>query len=198
MMLDKDLSYWDQRLANDAFIKNINWWMRHWLAGTLKNQLELLRLRQAAAAEDLVADRIRAMGYRVYSTTANCPFDLWVCDTAGRAARVEVKLSTCHENKGRARYQCDVRQSIDCDLLVWIARTCSEPGRDGRDWHYVIPMANLGPAHRNLAIWSAYPGDYRGQWSSYLEHWDHLHHVIANTHPRIWQSSMPLAQGGAA
>jgi hypothetical protein len=192
MIAEKDFQYWDQRLANDAFLRGMRWWWWHYTHGSLKSQLELLRLRQAREAEDQVAERIRALGYGVYATTPNCPFDLWVCDAAGRAARVEVKLSTCHDNKGRARFQVDVRssQSADCDLLVWIAR-------NGRDWHYIIPMSDLG-SHRNLAIWSQCPGNYRGKWSSYLEAWDHLRRVVANTHPRIWQASMPLAQGGTA
>ncbi len=191
MCPDKDLLYWDQRLDNDAFIKSINWWQRHWLAGTLKSQVERERLRQSRRAEEQIADLLRdEFGYRVYPTTANCPFDLWVADDQDRAARVEVKLSTYHLAHGDrgGRFQADIRQSADVDLIIWIAR-------NGRDWHYVIPAPDL-KGRRNIAIWSECPGHYRGQWGHYLEAWDYLHQVVANTFKRTWQFSLPLALGG--
>jgi hypothetical protein len=191
ILLEKDTLYWQQRLANDAWLIRHHWFMRHFLAGTLKSQLERERLRQSRQAEEKVAQFIRdEFGYQVHSTTANCPFDLWVAGGPDRAARVEVKLATLHDNKGRNRFQADVRQSADVDLLIWLCR-------NGRDWHYIIPIADLR-GRRNLAIWSACPGNYRGQWSHYLEAWDYLRQVVENTHQRVWQFGLPLAQGGAA
>lgn len=193
MIAEHDLQYWEQRFENDAFLKSINWWQRHFLAGSLKSQLERERLRQSRQAEEKVADLIRdEFGYRVYPTTTNCPFDLWVADDQDRAARIEVKLSTAHENRGRIRFQADIRrsQSADVDLIVWLCR-------NGQDWHYVIPVADLR-GRRNIAIWSECPGHYRGQWAHYLEAWDYLHQVVENTFRRVWQFSLPLAVGGSS
>lgn len=190
MSPDKDLLYWEQRLDNDAWLIKHHFFMRHFLAGTLKSQLERERLRQSRQAEEQVADLIRdEFGYRVYPTTANCPFDLWVADSQDRAARIEVKLSTYHDSPKGGRFQADIRhQSADVDLIIWIAR-------NRRDWHYVIPAPDLR-GRRNIAIWSECPGHYRGQWGHYLEAWDYLHQVVTNTFKRTWQFALPLALGG--
>lgn len=213
MTPEHDLLYWQQRQENDAWLIKHHWFMRHFLAGSLKSQLERERLRQSRQAEEKVAGLIRdTFSYRVYPTTPNCPFDLWVADDQDRAARIEVKLSTYHKispsptgRGGRGvraggRFQADIRrnQSADVDLIVWIARTCPEPSRrDGRDWHYIIPVADLR-GRRNIAIWSECPGHYRGQWSHYLEAWDYLHQVVENTFRRVWQFTLPLAVGGSS
>lgn len=182
MNAEKDFPYWDQRLENDAFLARMRWYWRRYLAGTLKSQVELHRLRLATEAENLVAGQVRALGYEAHLTTPNCPFDLWVADSQGRTARVEVKLSFYHPNKGGGRYQADVRQGSGCDLLIWICR-------NGRDWTYVIPIADLA-ARRNLAIWSYCPGNYTGQWHSYLGAWDHLHQVVASARGDVRQLSL--------
>jgi hypothetical protein len=183
---DKDTPYWDQRAENDAFLQRIHWWMRCLSAGTLRSQVEKLRLRQAAETVEMVATRIRELGYQAYPTTPNAHFDLWVSDAAGQAARVEVKLSQCHDNRGRSRFQADVRQAAECDLIIWVCR-------NGRDWTYIIPTGALA-GRRNLAIWSACPGDYGGQWARYLWAWDHLHQAVANTHQKVWQFGLPLPE----
>ena len=186
--MDKDSLYWDLRQENDAWLKRQWWWWRHHLNGTLKSERERERLRQAAEAEDQVAEYIRQeLGYQAHLTTANCPFDLYV--TAGedsQACRVEVKLSTYARNGQGGRYQCNIRAGQEFDILVFVAR-------NGQDWHYVIPVEAL-KQRRNIAIWSLCPGDYRGQWRSYLNAWHYLDQILTNSQTRVWQLNLPTKE----
>lgn len=185
MCPDKDALYWALNENLSRLYRRNYWWLRCWLAGTLKSQREQQRLSQARHAEKQIADLIRdEYGYKVYHTTPNCPFDLWVADEQDHAVRVEVKLSTYKKAQHGGRFQADIRQHADIDLVIWIARA-----RNGQDWHYVIPVADLRD-RRNIAIWSECPGNYRGQWSPYLDAWDYLHQIVANTHRRTWQFSL--------
>jgi hypothetical protein len=139
-------------------------------------QVELAR-----KAEQLVARQVQSLGYQVNLTTHKCPFDLWVADYTGRTIQVEVKLSLYHQHKRGGRYQANVRHD-QADLLVFIAR-------NGRDWSFVIPMADISPRN-NITIWSFCPGEHSGQWAKYLEAWDYLHLTIEQTQPRLWQPSL--------
>lgn len=184
MCPDKDVLYWQLTDELRDFYRKHHWWLRHFLAGSLKRQVERERLRQSRRAEEQIADFIRdEFGYQVNLTTPNCPFDLWVAD-GNRAARVEVKLSTYHLHppSRSGRYQVDIRQHADVDVIIWICRS-------EEDWLYVIPAGDLR-GRRNLAIWSRNPGQYRGQWLSYLNAWNHLRQAITNTHWRVWQPSL--------
>jgi hypothetical protein len=180
-----DPLYWAMRQENDEFLKRQRWWWEHWLRGNLVSQQQRRRQALSDQAEDRMAGFIRAtFGYKVHQTTHKCPFDLWVENSAGQAARVEVKISTLGKNKGRSRYQADVRQSpVEVDLVLFVAQ-------NGRDWVYVIPIAAIGQ-RRNISIWSACPASYHGRWAVYLEAWTHLHQAIANCQARAWQLSLP-------
>lgn len=196
MYPEKDALYWQLNDELAALYRRNFWFWRHFFMGTLKRQVERARLHQSRRAEEQIADFIRdEFCYQAYLTTHNCPFDLYVSD-GRQAARVEVKLSTYHAAPwSRAgRYQADVRQLQQIDLIVWICRT---PAPSSRDYHYVIPASDLR-GRRNLAIWSRDPTWYRGQWSQYLNAWRHLAAAVANTAPRVWQFSLtvPAVAGG--
>lgn len=186
-MTDKDALYWTLRRENDEFLKRQHWWWVHWLRGDLASQRQVALKKLSDEAEESMRDHIRAQfGYRVNLTTHKCPFDLWVEDSAGRAARIEVKISLIGENKNRSRYQAHIHNSpADVDLVLFIARSTDQTV-SGRDWTYVIPIAEIG-RRRNISLWSACPGDYRGQWARYLDAWEHLHQAIANSQARLWQ-----------
>jgi len=185
MMTEAD--YIAARRENQDALRRQRWWWRHFLAGNLKSQLERERLRQATLAENEMACYLQGeFGYQVHLTTKQCPFDLWVADGQGRGARVEVKLSTCRlASRGRGhRFQANIRRHKDAaDVLIFIAR-------NGRDWPFVIPMGQVG-SRRNIAIWSACPGNYTGQWAPYLEAWDYLHQTISHSRPCQWQLGLP-------
>lgn len=149
-----------------------------------EHRRELVSL--AREAEQAVAAQLRAWGYLVHLTTHKCPFDLWVANEAGRAARVEVKISLYNQNQAAraGRFQASIHN--DADLVVFIAR-------NGKDWPFVIPMPVIAP-RRNIALWSECPADYTGQWAPYLEAWDHLHQAVEQGQARAWQ--LPLFQEG--
>lgn len=140
----------------------------------------------AREAEQAVATRLRAWGYAVHPTTHKCPFDLWVANPAGRAARVEVKISLYNQAPASraGRFQASIHN--EADLVVFIAR-------NGRDWPFVIPMPAIAP-RRNIALWSGCPADYTGQWAPYLEAWDHLHRAVEQGQAPAWQ--LPLFEEG--
>jgi hypothetical protein len=182
-----DTLYWTLRQENDEFIKRQRWWWRHLLAGTLKSIRQRQLFALATEAEQAVAAMIRARGYRVYLTTHKCPFDLWVVDGAGRAARVEVKISLyrrCHDPRKGGRFQANIRQHLDADLVVFVAR-------NGQDWPFVIPMPEIR-GRGNIAIWSRCPADSGGWLKGYLNAWEHLDHAVANTQRRVWQIRLPI------
>ena len=166
-----DPLYWQMREENDEFLRRQRWWWVHFKNGTLKNKRQREAQQLSREAEQVVDALVRQMGYRTQTTTHKCPFDLWVQDEAGRAVKVEVKISRYHQlKKGGGRYQCDVRHHDQADLLVFIAR-------NGQDWPFVIPMSHIAP-RRNIAIWSYHPEAYGGQWARYLKAWEHLHQAI--------------------
>jgi hypothetical protein len=158
---------------------------RHWQAAsrftpmTPRHRLQ----RLAREAEKIVSGRIEALGYQVNPTPHKCTFDLWVTGRQGHAVRVEVKISLYGRN-GRnipgGRYQASLHN--EADLLIWIAR-------NGQDWTYIIPMAVVG-TRRNIAIPSACPGDYTGQWAAYLEAWEYLHRAVEIARPTTRQLSL--------
>jgi len=178
----RDPLYWQMRRENDAFLLRQYWYWRHWANGALlghrRRSQELAR-----DAERIVARLIRQMGYQVHPTTHKCPFDLWVSDAHGRAIRVEVKISLYNNSPAGGRYQANIRQHHDADLLVFIAR-------NGRDWPFIIPMADITP-RRNIAIWSYCPGDYTGRWAGYLNAWPLLDQIMAGSQPADYQLSFP-------
>lgn len=185
-----DPLYWQMRRDNDDFLKRRQWWGRHFARGTLRSQRQRAALELAHEGEAAAARMIRALGYLAHPTTKNCAFDLWAADSQGHAARVEVKTSLytlCSDPRKGGRYEANIRQNKDTDLLIFLAK-------NGTWWPYIIPIAAIGQRH-NIAIWSYCPGDYKGQWSIYLNAWQHLEQVIQNTHPRAWQLSLPF--GGA-
>jgi hypothetical protein len=169
MHTDKDSHYWALRQENDQFIKQQQW-------QPALSQAAVERKRLGTEAEEKVTEYLRALGYQVNPTPDNCEFDLWVAGSAGRAIRVEVKISLYH---GR-RYQANIHHD-QADLVVFIAR-------NGQDWPYVIPMTEIGQRH-NIAIWSKCPGDYKGQWKDFLNAWDHLHQAITEAQPQSYQLS---------
>ena len=181
--LDPEIAAMRQDL--DAFHRRHFWYQRHAAAGTLRS----FRRRQAnalgAEGEAKAIELIEALGYQAHHTTKNCVFDLWVADAQGRAARVEVKTSEykCTDPRG-GRYQANIRQHKDVDLVIFLVK-------NGTWWPYIIPITAIGQ-RRNIAIWSYVPGDYKGQWSRYLEAWQYLEQIIQNTQPRHWQLSLPL------
>ncbi|MCB0191924.1 MAG: hypothetical protein KDJ65_08270 [Anaerolineae bacterium] len=175
-----DPLYWQMRQETDEFLRRQRWWWAHYQNSTLKNKRQIESQQLSHQAEQVVDALIRQMGYRTQTTTHKCPFDLWVQDEAGRAVKVEVKISRFHRlKKGGGRYQCDVRHHDQADLLVFIAR-------NGQDWPFVIPMNHIEP-RRNIAIWSFHPEAYGGQWARYLEAWEHLHQAIEAAAERPWQ-----------
>lgn len=181
-----DPLYWQMRRENDAFLRRRQWYWRHQASGTLRSQKRREALELAAEGQAKAAALIQAhLGYRTYGTTKQCPFDLWVTDPGGRAARVEVKTSLFRDSPKGGRFQWDIRQNQrDIDCVICLAK-------NGRYWPYIIPMDRIKP-RRNIAVWSPCPADYRGQWQIYLEAWDYLEQIIANARPRAWQLSLPM------
>jgi hypothetical protein len=137
--------------------------------------------RLGRQAETAVTTRLQAMGYQVHPTTHKCPFDLWVADGQGRAIRVEVKISLYH-SAGRHGSRFQARIHNQADILIFIAR-------NGTDWIYVIPMAAIS-SRKNIAIWSACPGDYTGQWAPYLNAWPQLIQAIQTAPARPYQPTL--------
>lgn len=91
---------WQMREENDEFLHRQRWWWWcHYQNGTLKNMRQLEAQRLSCEAEQVVDELVRQMGYRTQMTTHKCPFDLWVQDEAGRAIKVEVKISRFHPLK---------------------------------------------------------------------------------------------------
>lgn len=164
-------------------IRRSVYWQRHHAANSLNSYRRRLANQVAAAREAAAAEMIRAMGYQVYGTTYNCPFDLWVADASGRAARVEVKTSLYHQTPKGGRYQSNLRKNDQADLLIFLLK-------NGVYWPFVIPTHIIGQ-RRHIAIWSACPGDHTGQWQPYLRAWQHLEQIIQNTQSRTWQLSLP-------
>lgn len=179
-----DPLYWQMREEHEAFLRRQYWWWFHYHNGTLCSQRRKKLQQLAREAERIVAEEVRSLGYYAYPTTHKCPFDLWVEDNAGRMIKVEVKISLYYVSNKGGRYQADVRHHDQADLLVFIAR-------NGQDWPFVIPMADIAP-RRNIAIWSYYPRNYSGQWAPYLKKWEHLHRAIEASQPQIRQQ--PLFQ----
>lgn len=132
-------------------------------------------------AERYVAAVAKQMGYSARLTPATYPYDVDVFDSAGRLARVEVKISTIQPNGRGHRYQARIHHH-HADLVIFIAR-------NGSDWPYVIPMAAIAPRH-NIAISSRCPGTYSGQWACYLEAWQHLRQAVENALPRPVQLNL--------
>jgi hypothetical protein len=176
--MNRDPLYWTMRQDNDAFLQRQRWWWLHYLNSTLVSQRQRHAHELAAEGEQIAAGLIRSLGYEAHQTTHKCPFDLWVNDAAGRAARVEVKTSLFDERQ--RRYQFDIRHD-QTDVVICLAK-------NGRYWPYVIPIAGID--RRNIAIWSYCPGDYKGRWSIYLEAWQHLDQAITNSQPRCWQLAL--------
>lgn len=181
-----DPLYWALRRENDEFLRRRQWWGRHFANGTLLSQRRRAANELGTEGEEKAAEMIRERGLKAHLTTKKCAFDLWVEGPAdGQAARVEVKTSLYQLSSKGGRYEANIRHdSKEVDLIIFLAK-------NGSWWPYVIPSAAVGQRH-NIAIWSACPGDYKGQWSIYLNAWQHLDQVIANTQPRQWQSSMPF------
>lgn len=172
-----DLLYHTLRREFETVQTRNYWYQRHLAAGTLLGQRRRAANNLGAEGESVIVEMIRQRGLQVNLTTKQCPFDLWVADSQGRAARVEVKTSLYH----RGRYQANIRQHTAVDLLIFLAK-------NGAWWPYLIPIAAIG-SHHNIAIWSACPGDYKGQWSSYLNAWQHLEQAIT-ARPQNWQLSL--------
>ena len=148
---------------------------------TTAEEAKSKQIELAREAEQQVARRVQSLGYQVNLTSHKCPFDLWVADHTGRAIQVEVKLSRYHQHKRGGHYQANIRHD-QADLLIFIAR-------NGRDWSFVIPMADVFPRN-NITIWSHCPGEHLGQWARYLEAWEYLHRAIRQAPPCPRQPSL--------
>lgn len=190
MCPDKDALYWQLNAELCDFYRRNFWFWRHFTAGTLVSQRRREAVDLSELGKDVAIELIRLQGLQAHRTVPNCAFDLWVTRDGQQAARVEVKTSLCLENKGRFRYQANIRahQRKDTDVVIFLAKN------DG--WYpYIIPITAVGQ-RSNIAIWSVHPGDYGGQWSPYLGAWSHLHAAVANTAPRVWQFSLTVPAGG--
>lgn len=159
------------------------WWQRNHAAGSLVSIRHRLAHQVAAQGEAAAAEMIRELGYQAHYTTHKCPFDLWVSDSAGRAARVEVKTSLYHQTSKGGRFEANLRRNDKADLVLFLAK-------NGIYWPFIIPMDAIGK-RRHICIWSTCPGNHTGQWQPYLRAWQHLDQIIANTQPRHWQLSIP-------
>lgn len=181
-----DPLYWRMRRERDAALLRQHWWWRHYLAGNLVSQRQRRHLALAANVEAKVATFIRLLGYAAHQTTSRCPFDLWVANESGQAIRVEVKASlynVCADAGKGGRYQANIRHHHQADLVIFVAR-------NGRDWPFVIPMAQLGN-RANIAIWSQCPADYTGRWAGYLNAWNYLDEAVARARPAVHQLALP-------
>jgi hypothetical protein len=179
---DKDALYWLLRRENDEFLRRRQWWARHFAAGTLVSQRRRAANLLSQEGEAKAIELIGRQGYEAYPTTHKCAFDIWVQDAHGQAARVEVKTSLykiCTDPRKGGRFEANIRQHKDTDVLIFLAK-------NGSWWPYIIPISAIGQ-RQNIAIWSACPADYKGQWAIYLNAWQHLEQAIRNTQPRVWQ-----------
>ncbi len=186
MDADKDALYWQLHREFTDEMRRAKWWHIHRRRGTFRSWRQRQAQELSRQAENGVAKYLRGQGYQVSLTTHKTPFDLWVADGQGRAASVEVKISTYRESSKGGRYQATLSQAelIWADLVVFIAR-------NGRDWPFIIPTAAIKP-RRNIALWSYCPGDYAGQWSPYLNAWGNLEQALAQKPSQAWQLSLPL------
>lgn len=179
-----DPLYWQMRRDLYAFLTHQHWWWFHFTNGSLHSLKKRAAAILARWAEERAAEWIRAMGYKVWLTTPNCPFDLWVSNDQGNSVRVEVKVSLYYDSPKGGRYQANVRHHDQADPLIFIAR-------QGREcWPFIIPMSHIGP-RRNVAIWSNHPLFYAGRWVPYLGAWQYLHETAAQVQPVYLQ--LPLA-----
>lgn len=124
--------------------------------------------RLASEVEHKIAQRIRALGYSVWPTPNNWPFDLY----AG-GARVEVKASKWQTGAGR--YQAAIRNH-QSDLLIFDAI-------NGTDHIFIIPMRLVIP-NRTVEITRYQVDLYSGRWAAFLENWQYLHEAIEQSPPR--------------
>lgn len=153
------------------------------MRGTLQSLQQLERQALAEEGECLAKQWIRDLGYTVYRRNSpNDPYDLRV-EGFDAQIWVEVKISQCYKGPKGHRFQADVRQ-YKADVLIFIAR-------NGKDWPFIIPMNQIRP-RRNVAIWSAQPKQYKGQWAPYLGAWDILVHTLEKARIRDAQLALPL------
>lgn len=153
-------------------------WRSRLLNATFRLNRQLAAQQLSRQAKRLALGWVQALGYRASLTAHQTPFDMWVQD-GDRAIRVKVGISLYKSNRASGRYQYDVRHHDQIDLLIFIAR-------NGRDWPFIIPMTAIAP-RRNIAIWSACPEDYNGQWAPYLNDWEQLTRAIAQAGIRLLQ-----------
>lgn len=115
----------------------------------------------ARAVEQKVARIAAGLGYRVWTTTPNSPFDLWV-----EGCRVEIKASRW---QACGRYQAAVRNHA-ADLVVFDAIY-------GIDHFFIIPMDQVVP-RQTIEVTSYEVAKYSGRWAAYLEAWIWLQQAI--------------------
>ena len=123
----------------------------------------------ARQVETKVSNLITALGYPVWPTPQNSPFDLW----AG-GARIEVKASRWI-NPQKPRYQAGIRNHR-ADLLIFDAV-------NGADHFFIIPMALIIP-RRTIEITRYDVTAYSGRWAEFLEAWNLLHLAIEQAPPQ--------------
>jgi hypothetical protein len=118
---------------------------------------------------------LRERGYRVMLGRRNRAY-LWYTD-GERAAGIEVHRAVSQEDKkGRyTRYQAKVDGHDQAQILLLLAVT-----PDNHEHPFFIPMAEIGQ-RRNIAIWSADPVEYRGQWAPYRNNWEVVARTLADT-----------------
>lgn len=134
------------------------------------------RKELAGYVEQAARARLEGMGLQVSRTGYNDPWDLW-CE----GARVEVKGASWS-----GRYQAAIRNH-EADLLL-LGCVPGEIG-EGVEW-FVIPAERYAHTN-NIAIWTAAPADYGGQWAEFYRAWWWVDVVVQRTPAhRGWQLAL--------
>jgi hypothetical protein len=131
--------------------------LMRWLNG----QQPRARKPFAREIESAIAERLAAAGHSVTRAAYHAHYDLLV-----DGLRVEVKAAA----RSSQRYQAALR-SNEADVLILCCR-------NGADHFFVIPFDQVA-GRTNIAIWSADPRDYTGQFRNYLEAWHLIDQLIA-------------------
>lgn len=140
------------------------------------------RRRLARQIESAIAHRLMEAGHLVNPTSHASRFDLLVDD----CLQVEVKAATWRSHARGGRYQFNYHNAADILIACCVNLAVH---------HYVIPTAELGD-RSYLAITSPDPGQYTGQWATYLGAWDLIDRAIERARQETHQPALITEPAG--
>src|SRR3990167_10583331 len=127
----------------------------------------------AERVETLAALKLYSLGFKVKSNEVNDGSNTWdklATSPNGGQLKIEVKGARLHRTKfNRNRYHARIHNG-DADFIMMYCET--EPpdagSMEGMGYWFVLPTIEVWP-RVDIAIWSADPTEYSGQWAQYLE-----------------------------